>query len=125
MKLKGKVTQGIGDYGQWLAKYADVYRQATGIALFPGTLNLELPAPYDVPDGCQRIESADYGGAVNVNLVPCRVFGRRAFILRTDANQNGTGPHPRTVIEVATDVKLRDEYKLEDGDVVVVEVEAT
>jgi len=29
------------------------------------------------------------------------------------------------VIEVATDVKLRDEYRLEDGDVVVVEVEAT
>ena len=82
MKLTGKVTQGIGDYGQLLAKYADVYRKATGIALFPGTLNLELPAPYDLPEACQRIESAAFGGAVNVNLVPCRIFGRRAFILR-------------------------------------------
>jgi CTP-dependent riboflavin kinase len=56
--------------------------------------------------------------------VPCRVFGRRAFSLRTDANDRGEGDHPPEVIEVATDVKLRDAYGLSDGDLVAVGVDA-
>ena len=31
-----------------------------------------------------------------------------------------SGDHPLNIIEVATDVKLRDEYKLSDGDIVEV-----
>ena len=123
MEITGRVTQGLGDYGVWLAKYKEVYRRATGLELFPGTLNLELTIPFDLPANCQRLEAADYGGAVNVNLVPCLVFGRRAVLLRTDANQDGTGPHPKTIVEIATDVKLRDEYGLQDGDLVTVEME--
>jgi riboflavin kinase, archaea type len=45
----------------------------------------------------------------------------RAFILRTDANEDGRGHHPRTIIEVATEVKLRDHFHLEDGDIVEIE----
>jgi len=55
--------------------------------------------------------------------VPCRVFGRSAFILRTDGNEQGTGDHPLEVIEIATDIKLRDAFNLNDGDLVQVEVE--
>jgi CTP-dependent riboflavin kinase len=55
--------------------------------------------------------------------VPCRIFGRRAFILRTDANEAGTGHHPHTIVEVATDVKLRDVYGLRDGDPVEIELD--
>jgi riboflavin kinase len=47
----------------------------------------------------------------------------RLFILRTDANNDGTGRHPRTVVEIASDVKLRDDYKLADGDEISIEVE--
>jgi len=99
-KLVGKVCSGKGDFAQWIAKLNDHYRRKTGLALFPGTLNVRLDEPY-------HIEGAEHGGTVGVNLVPCRVFGRRAFILRTDKEEAGHGSHPFEVIEVATDIKLR------------------
>jgi riboflavin kinase len=91
--------------------------------LYPGTLNIRLTDLYAVPEGCARLEASEYGGSVGVSIVPCWVFGRRAFILRTDSNESGTGSHPRTVVEIASDVKLRDEYHLADGDEVFIEVE--
>ena len=53
----------------------------------------------------------------------CRLYGRRAFIIRTDRNASGKGAHPKTVIEIAAEVKLRDVYGLNDGDEVTVFVE--
>ncbi len=123
--LRGMVRSGLGDFGFWLDKLREHYREKTGMALFPGTLNLELPEPFRVPPSCLRLEGHEYGGTVSVSIVPCRVFGRQAFILRTDANERGTGDHPRTIVEIATDVKLRDIYTLRDGDLVEIELEST
>ena len=55
-----------------------------------------------------------------MSLVPCRIFGLRAFILRTDLNESGQGPHPKNLVEVAAEVRLRDAYGLQDGDMVEV-----
>lgn len=44
------------------------------------------------------------------------------MLLRTDANEQGRGHHPKTIIEIATDVKLRDAFHLRDGDEVTIEV---
>ncbi|MBV9958742.1 MAG: DUF120 domain-containing protein, partial [Acidobacteria bacterium] len=35
------------------------------------------------------------------------------------------GVHPRTLVEVACAVKLRDKYQLKDGDVVRIEIETS
>lgn len=123
-RLTGSVESGIGDFGQWIVKLHDHYRRKTGLDLFPGTLNVRLDQPYELPRNPIRLEAEEYGGRVSVNLVPCRIFSRVAFILRTDANDRGEGDHPREVVEIATDVKLRDAFGLEDGDVVTIEVEA-
>jgi riboflavin kinase, archaea type len=120
--LRGFVRSGRGDFGFWLAKLEAYYRTKTGMTLFPGTLNLESTQPFRCPNNPIRLEGNEYGGAVSVSIVPCRVFGRRAFILRTDANEQGTGDHPPTIIEIATDRKLRDAYHLTDGDLVEVEL---
>ena len=121
--LRGRVRTGRGDFGFWIEKFQEHYRAKTGMALFPGTLNLELSEPFRMPDHALRLEAHEYGGTVSVSLLACRVLGRRAFILRTDANEQGSGHHPRTLIEVATDVKLRATHGLEDGDIVEVELE--
>jgi riboflavin kinase len=84
--------------------------------LYPGTLNIELSNPYTLPPDVIRLEASEYGGSVSVNIVPCQIFDRRAFLLRTDQNERGIGDHPRTIIEIATDVRLRDAYRLKDGD---------
>lgn len=119
--LRGKVVSGMGNFSFWIAKLHDFYRSKTGMDLFPGTLNVQLDHPYALPPNVTRLEGSEYGGTVSVNLVPCTILGRRAFILRTDANEQGTGHHPRTIVEVATDVKLREAFHLSDGDLVDIE----
>jgi len=112
--LRGKVVSGIGNFSYWIEKLHDFYQQKTGLDLFPGTLNVQLETPYTLPVQPMRLEGHD--------LVPCSIFGRSAFILRTDANEQGRGDHPKTIVEVATDIKLRDAFHLKDGDVVEIEV---
>jgi len=123
--LVGIVTTGLGDCARWIALHREAYARETGLQLYPGTLNVRLPVPFELPAGCQRMEAAEYGGRVNVSVVPCRILGLRALILRTDANDDGTGPHPRELIEVAAEVGLRETFDLEDGDEVTVEVPGT
>jgi len=121
--LHGKVVTGIGNFSYWMTLLGDLYASKTGMRLFPGTLNLELNEPWDVPRlRAIRIEKEEYGGRVSVSIIPCRVFGRNAFILRTDQNEAGTGHHSRSVVEIASDVKLREVYSLTDGSEVEVEL---
>lgn len=122
--LTGRVVTGVGNFSYWIELLKEHYRRKTGLLLFPGTLNIELDEEYSVPAGAMRLEGEEYGGTVSVNIVPCRVFGERAVILRTDSSERGEGAHSKTIIEVACESKLRDKYRLRDGDVVRVEVGA-
>jgi riboflavin kinase, archaea type len=122
MLLRGRVVSGQRNFSYWIEKLEEHYFRKTGLHLYPGTLNVLLDEPWSVPSDCLRLEGAEYGGTVSVNLVPCRVCGRGAFLLRTDLNESGNGPHPKNLIEIATDVRLRDAYGLVDGDVVEVEM---
>lgn len=120
--LKGRVVSGIGNFSYWIDKLDKYYTLKTGMKLFPGTLNIQLDAPFDMPGTALRLEGEEYGGDVSINILPCKTFGRKAFILRTDQNESGLGDHPKTIIEIATDIKLRDSYGLNDGDSVEVEI---
>ena len=57
-----------------------------------------------------------------MKIMPCRVFGRKAFILRP-YRDNLEDNYDRRVQEIATVIKLRDTYHLEDGDLVQIEVQ--
>ena len=118
--LKGVVVSGMGNFSYWLEKLESYYTQKTGMRFFPGTLNLRLEQPYSLPAEVIRLEKEEYDGTVSVSMVRCRIFDRPAFLLRTDANEAGRGHHPKNIIEIATDIKLRDQYQLQDGDAVEV-----
>jgi riboflavin kinase len=120
--LTGRVVTGVGNFSYWIDKLKDHYRRKTGLVLFPGTLNVQLDEEYSVPAGATRLEGEEYGGDVSVNIVPCRIFDEEAVILRTDKYEKDEGPHARTLVEVACEVKLRDKYQLKDGDIVHIEV---
>ena len=120
-RVRGMVVSGQADFGVWIERLSALYQQKTGMRLYPGTLNVELPAPYSLPENVIRLEASEYGGRVSVSIVPCRVFDREAFLLRTDQNEQGIGHHARNIIEIATDVRLRDAYQLKDGDWIEIE----
>jgi len=122
MTLQGKVVSGRGDFGTWIECLSHLYQSKTGMRFYPGTLNIQLERPYTLPRERIRLEAHEYGGRVSVNIVPCRILNRPAFLLRTDENESGSGHHPKTIIEVACDVRLRDACNLQDGDEVEVDV---
>jgi riboflavin kinase len=121
-RLQGRVASGLGSFSQWIERLSGFYEQKTGMRFYPGTLNVELSSEYSLPADVIRLNAEEYGGRVSVNIVPCRIFDRRAFLLRTDENEKGVGHHPRNIVEIATDVRLRDHYQLKDGDWVEIEL---
>ncbi|MEH1837604.1 MAG: DUF120 domain-containing protein [Nostoc sp.] len=122
MKLKGKVVSGLGNFSYWIEKLQKYYLRKTGMKFFPGTLNIQLEQSYELPKKVIRLEKEEYGGTVSVSIVPCQIFSRDAFILRTDKNNTDSGDHPKTIIEIACDVKLRELYNLKDNDLIEVEI---
>jgi riboflavin kinase, archaea type len=123
--LVGKVISGMGNFSFWIDKLQEHYLRKTGMHLYPGTLNLQLEEPYSLPKNVLRLEGFEYGGTVSVNLVQCFIRGKCAFLLRTDANEAGRGHHPKTIVEIATDVRLRDAFHLADGDSVEIQIPET
>lgn len=112
MLLRGEVCSGKNDYNIWLTKLESFYTQKTGLKLFPGTLNVHLldNKIYELPPNPIRLEKE------------CKIFGRAAFILRPDTDTGKQESHRDAILEIATDIKLRDAYDLSDGDIVEVEV---
>lgn len=123
MVLQGKVKSGMNNLSYWMEKMHDLYVAKTGMQVYPGSLNIELDKPFILPANGIRLEKEEYGGTVSLSMYPCEIFGRNAFILRTDKNASGNGDHPLTIIEIITDIRLRDEYHLSDGDIVEICVE--
>lgn len=122
MKLLGEIRTGKNDFSFWMEKLLPYYIQKTGMIFFPGTLNVHLiECKYYFPLDCIRLEKEEYGGTVSVSMTPCTILAKNAYILRTDSDRGKHGYSPEQILEIATDVKLRDEFKLRDGDVIEVE----
>jgi len=91
--------------------------------LYPGTLNIHLiDASFITPIDAIRLEKEEYGGSVSVSISPCKIFGKKAFILRPDTDTGKLGDPPEKILEIATDVPLRETYNLKDGDIIQVEI---
>ena len=121
MILLGVVQSGENNFSYWLSKLEPYYTAKTGMKLFPGTLNVHLDKAYESPAETLCLRKEEFGGEVSVKIIPCRIFGREAFILRPyrDGLEDN---YDKRVVEIATDIKLRDAYQLKDGDIVQIEV---
>ena len=123
MKLLGEIRTGKNDFSFWMDKLSSYYTQKTGMNFFPGTLNVHLlNCKYYFPEHCIRLEKEEYGGTVSISMLPCQILSKDAYILRTDSDTGKYGDLPEQILEIATDVKLRDRFNLKDGDLVEVEV---
>jgi riboflavin kinase len=87
MILEGIVRSGQNDFSYWLNLLESFYTAKTGMKLFPGTLKIHLiDRIYLMPTNAIRLEKEEYGGTVSVSIAPCKIFGRNAFILRSDSD---------------------------------------
>ncbi|MFA6296004.1 MAG: DUF120 domain-containing protein [Patescibacteria group bacterium] len=98
------------------------YEKKLGIKLYPGTLNVKIEKPFSFPKKRMRLEKEEYKGKVSINILPCKINGVKAFILRTDKNEEEKGIYPKTVLEIASGFRLRDKLNIKDGDEVIIEI---
>jgi CTP-dependent riboflavin kinase len=120
MVLVGRVATGSGDLQRWMTLHAEAYAAAVGVPLYPGSLNLVLNEPWALPPQRIRVSAEEVGRLVY--LVPCSVGARPCFIFRTDMAEQAGGDEHR-VLEILSDVRLRDELGLDDGDTIEVSID--
>jgi CTP-dependent riboflavin kinase len=126
--LAGRVQTGLGDASRWLKLFNAAYSAKLRMSLFPGSLNIALDHVFDWFDA--RYEAhriwfgrKEYGGERDTLLLPCKLVSldhRRAFLWTpTTAARDRRDPW---VVEIVADVNLRDQFGLQDGDLVEVRV---
>jgi CTP-dependent riboflavin kinase len=126
--LVGKIQAGFGDASRWLKLSNAAYSEKLGMAVFPGSLNVPLDHVFDWFD--TRYEPhriwfgrEEYGGDRDILLLPCELVSlnyRKAFLWTpTTAARDRGDPW---VVEIVSDINLRNHFSLEDGDVVEIRV---
>lgn len=116
MILKGKVKQGLGNASFWVEKIEGIFYKKTGMKLFYGTLNIELEEPYEL-ENYWIIEKGKYGGTQDVYVQECKILGKEAHIVRSEKTA-----HKSNIVEIVSDIKLRENFKLKDNDNINVEI---
>jgi riboflavin kinase len=126
--ISGRVQPGKNDASHWLGKFNGPYSKKTGMAIFPGSLNLGLNQNFDwfAPIYSPKIVwfgKNEYGGERDILLLPCtltNLANRCAFLwTTTTAARDQLAPS----VEIITDVDLRKVYGLMDGSIVYVELD--
>lgn len=121
MVLSGNVTSGIGTAKMWVGKINGVFKNRTGITLFPGTLNIKIEEDYIVkPDWI--IKPEEFGGTENVLVQKCELLGKTAYIVRAEKNQIGQGEHNLQIIEIVADICFREKYNLTDNEKILIQI---
>jgi riboflavin kinase, archaea type len=122
MVVRGRIASGTGGHAHWMRLHAELYEAKTGARLYPGTLNVVLDRDWYVSGDVLRLEPPEY--PVPLSITPCAIEGVDAFVIRTDKNDRGEGDHAPNVLEIAASGHLRSVLKLNDGDLVEVELPA-
>ncbi|HXO20918.1 MAG TPA: DUF120 domain-containing protein [Thermoanaerobaculia bacterium] len=126
--LRGRVQAGKCDASHWLRLFNAAYSRKLQMPVYPGSLNLALGHTFDW--FATRYEAhtiwfarEEYGGERDVLMLPCELvdLDRRKAFLWTPTTAARNRPDP-WVVELVCDVKLRETYRLVDGDTVAFEL---
>lgn len=122
MKFKGTVTTGLKEGAYYVEIYKEKIRDVLGISLFPGTLNLRCNSDSkEIFDKLKDLESKKidgFNGLKGVRFIKCVIKKNKkssAWIVVPEIRKHN-------FIEIISDVCLRKELNLKDGDEVEVYV---
>jgi CTP-dependent riboflavin kinase len=114
----GKVGNGLGHFRQRMTQYPEVFRNAAGEDLYPGTLNVELDRQIPIKEGF-RIRGADIGEPdQDLQFEVCRLGDIRVFRIRPLNLITGDGGHGDHILEIASKHCLKEHLKLTVGNTV-------
>jgi CTP-dependent riboflavin kinase len=119
MRVLGRVISGIGAWRPRIARFPEVFREATGVALFPGTLNIQIDTPLTIQTEF-AISGAKIGEPEQDMLFErCLVNGMAGWRLRPFQPATGLGGHGDHILEIVSGTLLR--ARIADLERVVVE----
>ncbi len=121
MEYKGKIKTGFGNAAFWVNKICKIFEEKYGIKLFLGTLNVELDNEI-ILENAEKILASEYGGNYDVLIKECKIFGDKAYIVRTEKNNGKNGDHKLNIIEIVSNINMRDTYKIKDNDIVTISI---
>jgi CTP-dependent riboflavin kinase len=131
--LRGVVQPGRGLGSGLMADTAVLERlqELAGLPLVPGTLNVRLAQPVERGDEWRYIDSTEIApdwesrtGQSGYFIVPVTIAGRHRGLAFQAVEPEGLG-YPPDQIELFSDVHLRTELGLRDGDPVEVVIAAS
>jgi CTP-dependent riboflavin kinase len=122
--FRGRVQSGKSDASRWLALFNVSYSRKLGCPVFPGSLNIALEHDFNWFEPLYEphiisFPRLEYGGERDILFLECelQVPDRRKAWLWTPTTAARSRPDP-WVIELVSDVRLRDFYALADGAVI-------
>ena len=111
----GTLQNGRGDFTKRMIRFSDVFRQATGQDLFPGTLNVQVRERIDIREHFRirgsKIEEPDQDLLFEI----CRINEVWAYRIRPYNLKDGSGGHGDHIIEIACDRELRKQSNFNES----------
>jgi len=110
MLLKGQVVKGCNHFQGRMTNYSEVFKNATGQDLYPGTINLKVPYAVTIREDF-RIKGTEIGEpGQDFIFERCRIAGRDAFRIRPCSLQTGLGGHGDDTLEISCSERIPDVY---------------
>ena len=108
MKVHGFVKDGVGHFKVRMTDYANVFTEATGEVLFPGTLNVKVDRTVPFKEDF-RIRGADIGEPEqDLIFEKCQINGIAAYRIRPLNLLTGKGGHGDDHLEIGCTMYLRE-----------------
>ncbi|MDI6860803.1 MAG: CTP-dependent riboflavin kinase [Caldisericia bacterium] len=117
MKLIGTVISGFKEGSKYVKIYKDKIKKAIGINPYEGTLNLKVEIDIKNVKFKNKIKIDGFNGFGTIYLIPCKVNEFYGYIVIPEKSKH------KNVVEIISDVSLREKGKLKDGDKITVEFE--
>lgn len=121
MELKGKIKSGFGNASFWVDKINKVFEKKYQMKLFLGTLNVKLDHEY-VLGNEEKIKASEYGGNFDVLIKKCEILEHTGYIVRTEKNNKIGGDHPLDIVEIVSDINIRETNDLKDDDTITLSI---
>ena len=99
LRVSGLVQQGFGHFRRRMTDFAELFTEATGESLYPGTLNVIVESPLPIKEHFRIKDPMDENQDLLFEI--CRANGLWAYRIRPLNIRSGEGGHGDATIEIA------------------------
>jgi hypothetical protein len=91
-----------GHFKPLMERFSEVFAEATGERLIPGTLNVRVETPITIKEDFRILASKLDGGEQDLLFERCRIDGIPAYRLRRFNPSTGEGNHGDHILEISS-----------------------